>query len=348
MIHFLRHIRKSLLIENKFTKYLLYAIGEIILVVIGILIALQINNSNEQRKNEVIALQLLKQVQTDLVKNIEEADEMIEFFRIKDSLIYRVINDQVTSEDYKNYEFSRLILHVKTYDIEDNAFNTLVDRTHILPDYFNPIIDSLKILFHKKDLIYLNNENLGLFLSQFKSFLSQNFDGYTDFQYKFEKPSEELIDYFLNNPKYKNQVTEYAILSNRNLLKNTKEFRALSIESYFSISRILKTDLDKIRDSVSFLNDIDEFKSIVGTYTSKTGNIFMPVGTQIIISIEDNKIWFEWKKEHFKVRLYPLGDSKFMINEDWSFFKFRKDNMGKVLGFEYRSDNSIYEFDKNQ
>jgi hypothetical protein len=36
-----------------------------------------------------------------------------------------------------------------------------------------------------------------------------------------------------------------------------------------------------------------------------------------------------------------------MINEDWSFFKFRKDNMGKVLGFEYRSDNSIYEFDKN-
>ena len=51
MIKFFRHIRKKLLSENKFSKYLLYAIGEIILVVIGILIALQINYWNDERKN---------------------------------------------------------------------------------------------------------------------------------------------------------------------------------------------------------------------------------------------------------------------------------------------------------
>jgi len=45
MIKFFRKIRQKLLIENKFSKYILYAIGEIILVVIGILIALQINTS---------------------------------------------------------------------------------------------------------------------------------------------------------------------------------------------------------------------------------------------------------------------------------------------------------------
>ena len=50
MIKFFRHIRKSLLMENKTSKYFKYAIGEIILVVIGILIALQINNWNENRK----------------------------------------------------------------------------------------------------------------------------------------------------------------------------------------------------------------------------------------------------------------------------------------------------------
>ena len=47
MIKFFRNIRKALLAENKFTKYLMYAIGEIVLVVIGILIALSINNWNE-------------------------------------------------------------------------------------------------------------------------------------------------------------------------------------------------------------------------------------------------------------------------------------------------------------
>ena len=50
MIKFFRKLRQKLLAENKFSKYLLYAIGEIILVVIGILIALQINNANTYRK----------------------------------------------------------------------------------------------------------------------------------------------------------------------------------------------------------------------------------------------------------------------------------------------------------
>jgi hypothetical protein len=51
MIKFFIKIRQTLLTENKFSKYLLNAIGEIILVVIGILIALQINNANENNKS---------------------------------------------------------------------------------------------------------------------------------------------------------------------------------------------------------------------------------------------------------------------------------------------------------
>ena len=48
----IRKIRQKLLSENKFSKYLLYAIGEIVLVVIGILIALWINNKNIQNQNK--------------------------------------------------------------------------------------------------------------------------------------------------------------------------------------------------------------------------------------------------------------------------------------------------------
>jgi len=51
MIKFFRKIRQKFISENKFSKYLLYAIGEIVLVVIGILIALSINNWNENNKN---------------------------------------------------------------------------------------------------------------------------------------------------------------------------------------------------------------------------------------------------------------------------------------------------------
>lgn len=51
MLVFFRKIRQKLLSQNRVTQYLAYAIGEIILVVIGILIALQVNNWNENRKN---------------------------------------------------------------------------------------------------------------------------------------------------------------------------------------------------------------------------------------------------------------------------------------------------------
>ena len=54
MIKLFRNTRRKLLAENKFSKYLAYAIGEIFLVVVGILIALWINNANQESINEAI------------------------------------------------------------------------------------------------------------------------------------------------------------------------------------------------------------------------------------------------------------------------------------------------------
>lgn len=69
MIKYFRKIRQSLLIENKLSKYLLYAFGEIILVVIGILIALQVNNWNELKKDRFVEHKLLTEVNENLEIN---------------------------------------------------------------------------------------------------------------------------------------------------------------------------------------------------------------------------------------------------------------------------------------
>lgn len=71
MIKFFRKNRQDLLSENKFGKYLTYATGEIILVVIGILIALQINNWNETKKNERIKAVYLQDFVSDLKTDIK-------------------------------------------------------------------------------------------------------------------------------------------------------------------------------------------------------------------------------------------------------------------------------------
>jgi hypothetical protein len=85
MITLFRRLRQRLLTENKFSKYILYAIGEIILVVFGILIALQINNWNENRKNKAIEYdyycQLLNDIDLDKIQLealTKEAEQSVE------------------------------------------------------------------------------------------------------------------------------------------------------------------------------------------------------------------------------------------------------------------------------
>jgi len=78
MIKFFRRIRHQLLTENKFSKYLVYAIGEIVLVVIGILIALQINNWNINQKNSRLEQSMLVDIDLEISSNIERLNIAID------------------------------------------------------------------------------------------------------------------------------------------------------------------------------------------------------------------------------------------------------------------------------
>ncbi|RNC87987.1 MAG: ankyrin repeat domain-containing protein [Winogradskyella sp.] len=77
MIKFFRHIRKSLLEKNQMGKYFKYAIGEILLVVIGILIALQINNWKDAKENKKIEFNYLKGIVSNLNDDIDELEELL-------------------------------------------------------------------------------------------------------------------------------------------------------------------------------------------------------------------------------------------------------------------------------
>ncbi len=94
MIKFFRRIRQRLLLENKVGNYLIYAIGEIILVVIGILIALAINNWNENRKLRYQETVYLHNLKEDLIAQVNMLDVYIDFEDI-------IINQ--TSDIIKHY-----------------------------------------------------------------------------------------------------------------------------------------------------------------------------------------------------------------------------------------------------
>lgn len=72
MIKFFRKFRQNMLAANKFGKYLIYALGEIVLVMLGILLALQVNNWNESRKEYLIEVELVGLLISDLEEKRQE------------------------------------------------------------------------------------------------------------------------------------------------------------------------------------------------------------------------------------------------------------------------------------
>ena len=80
MIPFYRKIRKKMADDNRPLKYMRYAIGEIILVVIGILIALQINNWNENRKTKLRSQVYINEIVNDLIHQHLNFDRVIQLY----------------------------------------------------------------------------------------------------------------------------------------------------------------------------------------------------------------------------------------------------------------------------
>ena len=133
MIKFFRHIRRSLINENKMGKYFKYAIGEILLVVIGILIALSINNWNEERKNRDQEKLYLKDVYQDFTANKIQFDNVLiwyrEQLRITDSLIgLGPITNQNWNDINKN--FSRAFRPM-SFDPKNSSIETLISSGNI-------------------------------------------------------------------------------------------------------------------------------------------------------------------------------------------------------------------------
>ncbi len=102
MIKFFRKIRYDLLEKNKTGKYLKYAIGEIILVVIGILIALSINNWNENKKLRRVETEILKEVKANLENDLEGIRENLNHFKLKNKSENIIINWIEGSESFND------------------------------------------------------------------------------------------------------------------------------------------------------------------------------------------------------------------------------------------------------
>ena len=147
MINFLKKQRNNL-IQSKFGKYSIYAIGEIFLVVIGILIALQVNNWNENRKNLIKEQVILKQLRAEFKSNLVQLDEKI------------VLRSQIINSSEKVLKMIDNPLNVNKDTLYDNLSVLTLDPT------FDPISNDLIV---SGNLQLINNLKLKNSLSNWTS-----------------------------------------------------------------------------------------------------------------------------------------------------------------------------------
>ena len=127
MIRFFRNLRLRVLSSNKFSKYLLYAIGEIALVVIGILIALQINSWNDSRKTEELEISLLKELKDNLRLDIEDIKTNIGYHErgIESAIIILYsFDNEIPYHDSLNKHYGKVPM-IPRFLMTENAYNSM-------------------------------------------------------------------------------------------------------------------------------------------------------------------------------------------------------------------------------
>ncbi|WP_179345537.1 DUF6090 family protein [Winogradskyella ursingii] len=192
MIKFFRQIRQSMINQNRTKKYLLYAIGEIILVVIGILIALQINNWNENRKARAIEINYLKNIKNDLNQEVlnNKHFEDFRFSKVKAASYLLNTKEPQSIEDAKAY--------VDNYETVFR-WNTFVPNNNT----FKELLSSGKLSLITNDSI----KNQLLELDKFYADISINEDHmrreFQDYLYDIQIYNTSGLDFFDNaDPNY--------------------------------------------------------------------------------------------------------------------------------------------------
>jgi len=256
MIKFFRKIRQRLLTENKFGKYILYAVGEIFLVVVGILIALQINNANEANKTRDRELGYLRGIKADLSLNILELQNFMEsrenHIKSANIMLDYYENTPVSDLDHFNFHAISILLWFPS-DYNSNTFQELINSGNlaiisndsIKNDLLNMEIGYKKIRFVEN---HLQHDFEGLIYGPYFSIADLNPSMKNYFQQignnkKGSKIniSKEKVQALLESQKFKNGCA-LSIFNNNSLIQKYSDMISTTNQLITRINREMEIE----------------------------------------------------------------------------------------------------------
>ena len=188
MLPFFRKIRYRLTRDNKFLQYSRYAIGEIVLVVIGILIALQINNWNEDQKDETETLNYLTNLIEALNDDIASFEANISFNKTRLKGIFYILEHAgLNTQTFTELEWVDVSVNDNAHQIWKGPFPDSLNRKFtdlafsMLGRGFGGISLNKSVineLYSTGSFSNIQNPNLKAMIGNYYSFLGQRLEGY--------------------------------------------------------------------------------------------------------------------------------------------------------------------------
>lgn len=225
--------------DNKPMKYARYALGEILLVVIGILIALQINNLNEDRKEKLQENKILYNLKDEFQENLQN-------LRYKDSILKTTIKN--LEKVFEELEMEKNLYKGKEFD---NILSLALGSPTWVPSEF--ILNDLK---SSGNLTRLSNDKLKKLLYEWSRFFSE----LDEIQKMIEDSNTQLINYIKDNGSLRNiDINNPSFNYNRsNLIKNNDHLLKDHVfENYVDDKLyVLKTALKQFREAETLILQI--------------------------------------------------------------------------------------------
>lgn len=210
--------------DNKISKYLLYAIGEIVLVVIGILIALQINNANEIRKNQITESKYIEEMLEDFELNLESSKTGINRLQIVIPPLIELLNQSslespTITVDSINKTFT-LMQSMPFYSSTDRVYNNIMGSGDLKLISSSELKTALSNYYKALNVINIVQSTSEMVLVQIvQPYIIENLDFQAVYlkrieDYEIPTPTEEnRILEVIKNRKFRNVVlTKLAIL----------------------------------------------------------------------------------------------------------------------------------------
>ena len=246
MIKLFRKFRQDVIVENKTSKpsfaagrYFKYAIGEIILVVIGILMALQINNWNENRKQENELKNILKTIYEDLKTDTIQAKTIIDYYKEVETTSKKIINNEINKNNYEDFpNIKALVSRYLSFTIQTKGFE-MVKNFNAKNDIQKDSVFIVISQFYTPFLKLFEDSNEFIKNDVFKNIESyKKYDWFIDWSQN--KPNNEMIEYFTESNEFKIQVAAHNLLAVKNHLRFVTGYKDQAKEIMKLIEKQLK------------------------------------------------------------------------------------------------------------